>query len=45
VARGYAIVRTGGAVLRDAGSVRVGDRIEVELARGGMGAQVEDVSG
>ncbi len=43
LARGYAIVRAGGAVLRDAGTVATGELLEVELARGGLGARVEDV--
>ena len=43
--RGYAIVRAGGgAVVRDAGAVSVGGRLEVELARGALGARVEEVS-
>jgi exodeoxyribonuclease VII large subunit len=41
--RGYAIVRAGGDVLRDAASVRPGDAVEVELAAGALGARVEDV--
>ena len=45
VSRGYAIVRSGGAVLREARSVTPGDRLEVELARGDLVARVEDVSG
>jgi exodeoxyribonuclease VII large subunit len=43
VRRGYAIVRTGGAVVRDSRSVSTGDRIEVELASGGLDAMVERV--
>ena len=43
--RGYAIVRSSGAVLRDASAVTVGDRLEVELARGEVGARVEEVRG
>jgi len=43
LARGYAIVRAGDAVLRDAAGVAEGMRIEVELARGALGARVEDV--
>ena len=43
VARGYAIVRTAGMVLRDAGTVGVGDAIDVELASGRLGARVEEV--
>ena len=40
--RGYAIVRAGETVLRDAEAV-AGDRVEVELAEGAFGARVEDV--
>jgi exodeoxyribonuclease VII large subunit len=43
LARGYAIVRAEGGVLREAGAVSPGAHIEVELARGGLGARVEDV--
>jgi exodeoxyribonuclease VII large subunit len=43
VERGYAIVRAGGAVVRDAASVSAGERIDVELAAGALGARVEDV--
>jgi exodeoxyribonuclease VII large subunit len=43
VARGYAIVRTGGTVLRDAAAVAAGERIDVELAAGSLGARVEEV--
>jgi exodeoxyribonuclease VII large subunit len=43
LARGYAIVRAGGAVVRDAGAVSVDSRIDVELATGGLAARVEDV--
>ena len=43
LARGYAIVRTGGVALRDAAVVSPGDRLEVELASGSVGARVEDV--
>jgi exodeoxyribonuclease VII large subunit len=43
VARGYAIVRAGGAVLREAAAVAEGERIDVELATGSLGARVEDV--
>jgi exodeoxyribonuclease VII large subunit len=41
--RGYAIVRAGSDVLRDAASVAAGDRVEIELASGGLGAVVEEV--
>ena len=43
LSRGYAIVRAAGAVVREAGAVDPGGRIEIELARGGLGARVEDV--
>jgi len=43
LARGYAIVRAGGEAVREAASVSAGDRLEVELAAGGLGARVEDV--
>jgi exodeoxyribonuclease VII large subunit len=43
LARGYAIVRAGGEALRDAAAVAPGDRVDVELASGGLGARVEDV--
>ncbi len=43
LARGYAIVRAGGAVVRDAGAVTPGSAIDVELAAGGLGARVEEV--
>ena len=41
--RGYAIVRAGAGVVRDADEVAAGSRIDVELARGALGARVEDV--
>jgi exodeoxyribonuclease VII large subunit len=43
LARGYAIVRAGGEALREAATVAPGDRLEVELASGALGARVEDV--
>ncbi|HEX6725131.1 MAG TPA: exodeoxyribonuclease VII large subunit, partial [Gaiella sp.] len=43
LARGYAIVRAGDAVVRDAGTVAAGGLVEIELARGGLGARVEEV--
>ncbi len=43
LARGYAIVRAGGDAVREAASVSTGDRLEIELAAGGLGARVEDV--
>jgi exodeoxyribonuclease VII large subunit len=42
--RGYAVVRTpDGTVVRDVGAVATGDAIDVQLARGGIGARVEEV--
>jgi exodeoxyribonuclease VII large subunit len=41
--RGYAIVRAGAVALRDASAVSLGDRLEIELASGALGARVEDV--
>ena len=41
--RGYAIVRAGAEALRDAAAVTPGDRLEIELASGSVGATVEDV--
>jgi exodeoxyribonuclease VII large subunit len=43
LSRGYAIVRSEGRVLREVVHVAPGDRLEVELARGELGARVEDV--
>lgn len=43
LARGYAIVRSGGAVVRDADAVSAGGLVEIELARGGLDARVEQV--
>ena len=40
--RGYAIVRRGDEIVRAAGSLDEGERIDVELARGGFGARVEE---
>jgi exodeoxyribonuclease VII large subunit len=45
LARGYAIVRAGGEALRESAAVAPGDRVDVELASGGLGARVEDVRG
>jgi len=42
--RGYAVVRdASGAVVRDVAGVAAGDRVDVQLARGRLGARVEDV--
>jgi exodeoxyribonuclease VII large subunit len=43
LARGYAIVRTQGEALREAAAVAAGDRLDIELASGGLGARVEEV--
>jgi exodeoxyribonuclease VII large subunit len=40
--RGYAIVRTDSGILRSASGVKPGERVEVELAEGGLGARVEE---
>jgi exodeoxyribonuclease VII large subunit len=39
--RGYAIVRARGEILRSASAVSTGDRLEVEVADGSVGAKVE----
>ena len=41
--RGYAIVRSGGQTLREAGAVATGDALDIELASGSLGARVEEV--
>ena len=41
--RGYAIVRSGGSILRTPAGLGPGQRVDVELAQGGFGAKVEDV--
>jgi exodeoxyribonuclease VII large subunit len=41
LARGYAIVRAADAVVRDAATVDPGTALEIELARGRLGARVE----
>jgi len=43
LSRGYAIVRTDEGIVRSAGSVAVGARVEVEVAEGAFGARVEDI--
>ncbi len=43
LARGYAIVRAGGSVVREASEVTAGGLVEIELARGSLGARVEEV--
>jgi exodeoxyribonuclease VII large subunit len=42
LARGYAIVRDGDAIVRSASTLDAGARVEVELAEGGFGARVEE---
>lgn len=42
LARGYAIVRTDNGIVRSAGGLEAGGRVEVELAEGGFGARVEE---
>jgi exodeoxyribonuclease VII large subunit len=39
--RGYAIVRAHGGIVRSSGDLSAGDRVDVELAEGGFGGQVE----
>jgi exodeoxyribonuclease VII large subunit len=43
LARGYAIVRAGGDVVRDASTLAAGGLVEIELARGSLEARVEEV--
>ena len=43
--RGYAIVRSDGEALRDAALASSGDRVEIELALGGLTATVDEVRG
>jgi exodeoxyribonuclease VII large subunit len=40
--RGYAIVRGGGGIVRSAGAVTPGDRIDVQVADGRFGARVDE---
>jgi exodeoxyribonuclease VII large subunit len=40
--RGYAIVRTGGAIVRSSSEVDAGAQVDVELGMGGFGATVEE---
>lgn len=42
--RGYAIVRTQGKVLRDAASVKAGESLVIQLAKGNIGATVDENS-
>jgi exodeoxyribonuclease VII large subunit len=41
--RGYAIVRAGGEALREAAGVTAGQRLDIELASGSLGATVDEV--
>jgi exodeoxyribonuclease VII large subunit len=41
--RGYAIVRSGNAVLRSTAGLATGAEVEIELAEGEFGARVEGV--
>jgi exodeoxyribonuclease VII large subunit len=41
--RGYAIVRAGAEIVRDAASVEPGTALDVQLATGSLGARVEEV--
>ena len=41
--RGYAVVRAHGAAVREATALSAGDRVEIELASGRLGARVEEV--
>ena len=43
LARGYAIVRSGGEIVRTAAALDAGARVEVELTEGAFGARVEEV--
>jgi len=43
LARGYAVVRSGGQALRDAAATAAGDRVEIELATGALVATVSEV--
>jgi len=43
LARGYAIVRADGKAVRTVGAVQTGDRLEIELAKGALGARVEEI--
>ena len=43
LARGYAIVRSGGGAVRDAATVKAGDPLDVQLATGSLGVRVEEV--
>jgi exodeoxyribonuclease VII large subunit len=45
LARGYAIVRAEGAIVRSSSALAAGDRVDVQLAEGGFGASVEETRG
>ena len=40
--RGYAIVRAGGELVRSSDAVKPGEHVDVDLAKGGFGARVEE---
>ncbi len=44
LARGYAIVRAEGGIVRSAAALATGEHVDVRLAEGAFGARVEDVS-
>jgi exodeoxyribonuclease VII large subunit len=44
LARGYAIVRTRGSIVRSAAALRTDQRVDVELAEGAFGARVEETT-
>ena len=44
LARGYAIVRAGSGIVRDAASLTAGERVDVDVAEGAFGARVEDLA-
>jgi exodeoxyribonuclease VII large subunit len=39
--RGYAMVRSGGRLLRDSAAIGIGDAVEIQLAHGALDARVE----
>jgi exodeoxyribonuclease VII large subunit len=44
LSRGYAIVRTDSGIVRSAGQLEPGQKVDVELAEGAFGARVEETS-
>ena len=42
--RGYAIARSGGVVLRAAADIKLGERVDIQLAAGSLGARVEEIA-